>query len=152
MPPPRTHAHPCQAEGHLKRQAMRDNFVQKNAQLILMYDEILKIIPDPAESMSKHTWEFRMRHARTVVRHVEDCDDTGNRSGLFNYILDAHKNAMAEHVEYRWMLPDPADEITNSMWLKQALNVLVALPPIWGSRGSRDEQQKGVMFTRHFSF
>lgn len=68
-----------------------------------------------------------MAHARTVLRHVQHCDETGCRSVLRNYILQKYQTFFANSLEYRMLRPDPTDEITDQEWRgKNALDVLIA--------------------------
>ena len=45
-----------------KRKMVRDGFVRDHGELILQYDKLLQIIPDPCVPSSKRTWERQMYH------------------------------------------------------------------------------------------
>lgn len=51
-----------------KRKMVRDGFVRDHGELILQYDKLVQIIPDPCVPSSKRTWEKQMYHVRTVAR------------------------------------------------------------------------------------
>ena len=89
-----------------KRKMVRDGFVRDYGELILQYDKLLQIIPDPCVPSSKRTWERQMYHVRAVARHVQDCHETGNRASLHNYLLSKFETLFADKVEYRFMVPE----------------------------------------------
>ena len=110
-----------------KRKMVRDGFVQDHGELILQYDKLLQIIPDPCVPSSKRTWERQMYHVRAVARHVQDCHETGNRASLHNYLLYKLEKLFADKVEYRFMAPDPMDELTDAAWINETLSALIVL-------------------------
>ena len=110
-----------------KRKMVRDGFVRDHAELILQYDKLLQIIPDPCVPSSKRTWERQMYHVRAVARHVQECHETGNRASLHNYLLSKFEKLFADKVEYRFMVPDPADEWTDAAWINETLSALIVL-------------------------
>lgn len=113
-----------------KRQMVRDAFVRDHAQLILKFDKLQEIIPDPFLASSKRVWERQMYHARTVARTIAECDETGTRASLHNYILSNYEKLISDNVEYRIMLPDPAEECTDLKWIDEVLNILIVFQAV----------------------
>ena len=57
------------------------------SELILQYENLLHILPDPCVASSKRSWERQMYHVPAVARHVQDCHETGDPSSLFAQLL-----------------------------------------------------------------
>ena len=52
---------------------------------------------------------------------------TGNRASLHNYLLYKLEKLFADKVEYRFMAPDPMDELTDAAWINETLSALIVL-------------------------
>ena len=59
-----------------------------------------------------------MWKARVLTRHVDHCDDTGDRTQLHNYILQTYAHIFEQEPAIRHAIPDPADDCTDADWIR----------------------------------
>ena len=100
----------------------RDGLMRKHAALIQQYEKVLHFIPDVDDLSSKRTWERQMRHARELLRSVAVCDEEGQRQDLYNHTRDLCRFLFVNQMEYRLMLPDLAEDCTDSDWIITTLD------------------------------
>lgn len=110
-----------------KRQIVRHSLLRQHEGLILMYNDLLHFLPDPCAPSSKREWEIQMCHARKIFRAALACDEEGDRRLLHNYILTTHAKLLRQDPTLWLSIQDPADECTDSDWLKASLCSLLVL-------------------------
>ena len=116
-----------QANQALKREIVREKLNRDYGELLLSYPRLVLFLPAPTQVCSKRSWERQMFHCRQVFRLVQEVEDTGKRSSLYNYVLRKYKALLEVHPESRDRLPDPASDIVDGEWISGTVSFLLHL-------------------------
>ena len=108
-----------------KRENMYTWLVQRYAMLLEKYPNLWILLPRPEDEIPKRSWEVNLFHARRFMREIWTCEETGDRTGCHNHILETYKDFLKANDIYRQLLPDPSSEIVDSEWLESEVEVVV---------------------------
>lgn len=111
----------------LKRRTARDGLIRQNAELVLVHEKLLKLVPDPKHNCSKRVWEKQMWRAREIFRCVCRCDEEGNRQDMQNFLMNNFRSIVDASPTLRLQVPDPADELTDAQWIDEWLELMLVL-------------------------
>ena len=112
------------AQRSMERQISRDGMVRKYDELILRYEKVIPFIPHVDEIVPKNVRERQIQRARDLLRSMQVCDEEGHRQDLHRIVRQLCPFDVDEHARFLPMVPDPADDCTDSEWINANLQFL----------------------------